>query len=151
MEGEFWPEVMFSYATGKRPRDAEGTGPGLIHAARLALCFHREGNLPPPALCLYPYNTNATSILPSCEGIQVFSGLHVSASENWRVYFPKLSSRFSKCRVLIVLLTKALYTSLNCLEEIYTGLSEKKVTHIIPVVFEDGSSFPSKARPNLNS
>ena len=82
----------------------------------------------------------------------MFSGLHItSASKNWKVYFQKLSSRFSKCRVLVVLLTKALYNSLNCLKEIYTGLSEKKVIEIIPVVFEDGSSFPSKAGSYIDS
>ena len=63
MEGEFWPEVMFSYATGNRPGDAEGTGPGLIHAARLALCFHREGNVPPPAALIPIYAYTPTRLM----------------------------------------------------------------------------------------
>jgi hypothetical protein len=29
---EFYPEVVVSYASGKRPDDAKGTGPGFVQA-----------------------------------------------------------------------------------------------------------------------
>ena len=73
---------------------------------------------------------------PKGAGIPVFSGLHVPPGDDWKIYYTKLNSRFSKCRVMIVFLSKAFYHSLNCLNEVNEALGCKKVTKIIPVVFE---------------
>ena len=115
----FYPPLMFSYATGTRKAegtreaDAKGTGPGLVFAAQLALRFHKAG-------------------------VPCFTGLHVPEGEDWKIYYPRLDSRFSKCTVFIVLLTAAFYQSKNCLQEVATALRAKKVTKIIPVRMEEG-------------
>ena len=109
----FYPPLMLSYATGKREADAKGTGPGLVYAAQLALRFHGVG-------------------------VPCFTGLHVPSGADWKLYFTKLDSRASKCSVFIVLQTVAFYQSMNCLKEVATALSCKKVTKIIPVRMEEG-------------
>eukprot|EP00937_MAST-01D_sp_MAST-1D-sp2_P001148 g1148.t1 len=121
------PEVMLSYATGRRLvgqgdacDDAEGAGPGLVVAAKLVKLFKDAG-------------------MPS------FSGLHVPPGEDWKQYFEKLDSdahpETARCRVLVVLVTRAFYNSLPCLEEVATALRcqrlGKRVTKILPVRIED--------------
>ena len=112
----YCPELLFSYATGQRDGDAEGAGPGLVVAAKLIKRFKDSG-------------------MPS------FSGLHVPDGHDWKMYFEKLDSRTypeqATCRVLLVLMTRAFYRSLNCLEEVATALKCPKVTLIIPLRIED--------------
>jgi hypothetical protein len=109
----YFPPCVLSYATGGREGyDMGGGGPGLVDAAEFVLRF-------------------------AGAGIATFSGLHVPAGTNWKVYFTKLDSRGSKCKVFIVLLTKAFYQSKNCLKEVETALKCNKVTKIIPVRMEE--------------
>ena len=112
----YCPELMLSYATGPRDGDAEGAGPGLVVAAKLIKRFKDAG-------------------MPS------FSGLHVPDGHDWKMYFEKLDSQKfpeqAKCRVLLVLVTRAFYLSLPCLEEVATALACPKVTLIIPLRIED--------------
>ena len=110
----FFPKLMFSYATGWREGlDDEDTGPGLVYVAKLVMMFHEAG-------------------------IASFSGLHVPAGKDWKApYYTKLGGDDSECEVVIVLLTKALYNSRNCLEEVAAAI-RAKVKHIIPVVMEEG-------------
>jgi hypothetical protein len=46
----------------------------------------------------------------------------------------KLNSRFSKCQVLIVVVSPALFQSKPCLEKIYNALQAK--IFIVPIIFE---------------
>jgi hypothetical protein len=113
---DYCPELVLSYATGRRDGDAEGAGPGLVVAAKLIKRFQDAG-------------------MPS------FSGLHVPDGHDWKMYFEKLDSQKfpeqAKCRVLLVLVTRAFYGSLPCLEEVATALRCPKVTLIIPLRIED--------------
>jgi hypothetical protein len=60
--------------------------------------------------------------------------LHVAAGTDWHVFLEKLNSRFSKCQVLIVVVSPALFQSKPCLEEIYNALEAK--IWILPIIFE---------------
>ena len=40
---------------------------------------------------------------------------------DWKVFLLKLSSRFARCKVLIVVVTPALYASIPCLTEIFVS------------------------------
>jgi hypothetical protein len=61
----YYPEVVVSYATGRRSNDAEGTGPGMYYANQLMMF-------------LYGF------------GIQCFSGLHVPSSKDWKTFMKRL-------------------------------------------------------------
>ena len=62
--------------------------------------------------------------------------LHAPIHAHCQVFLLKLSSRFAQCKVLIVIVTPALFKSLPCLKEIYTALTSKTKIKIIPVLFE---------------
>ena len=112
---EYYPEVVLSYATGRREQDCPGAGPGMYHAAGLVKVLH------------------------AC-GLQSFSGLHVPAGVDWKVFMLRLKGRQANAKVLIVLKTKALYESEPCLKELNCAI-ERKIP-LIPIVFEEGLPGP---------
>ena len=60
--------------------------------------------------------------------IDSYSGLHVSAGENWEMFLDKLGSvRNSQCLYLLVVVTEALYHSAACLDELFHA-KERNVT-----------------------
>ena len=114
---EYYPEVVLSYATGRREQDCPGAGPGMYHAAGLVRILHE------------------------C-GLQCFSGLHVPVGVDWKVFMLRLKGRHANAKVLIVLKTKALYESEPCLKELNCAI-ERKIP-LIPIVFEEGLPGPKK-------
>jgi len=112
---EYYPEVVLSYATGRRGQDCPGAGPGMYYAAGLVKIFHE------------------------C-GLQCFSGLHVPVGVDWKVFMLRLKGRHANAKVLIVLKTKALYESEPCLKELNCAI-ERKIP-LIPIVFEEGLPGP---------
>jgi hypothetical protein len=118
----YYPEVFISYATGNRKEveDFPGFGPGTFYTLVMLKLFHQFG-------------------------IPCFSGLMVPPGTNWETFLVKLGSRFSKCKVLIVIQTRAFYHSFPCLEEVFKAASSKvrssdgtkKRIQLLPVRFED--------------
>lgn len=94
----FYPEVAISYATAMRSEDAKGAGPGMAMAAAV---LHALAD----------------------EGIPCSSGLHVPPSSNWKTFLQKIDSRYSNCKVLIVLVSEALLISIPCLTEIRKAMA----------------------------
>ena len=116
---EFYPPVVLSYASGRRPGDCEGSGPGVMYARGMMSCLHERG-------------------------LQCFSGLQVPPGVDWETFMLRLTGengKREKPKVLIVLLTAALYQSKPCLKEIETAIREE--IPILPVRFED--KLPGKA------
>jgi len=97
---EVYPQVVLSYASGRRPQDCEGAGPGMFYAADL-LEFLHERRVP------------------------AFSGLHVPPGKDWRCYMLRLEGRRAQAKVLVVLLTEALYQSKPCLQEINAAIENQ--------------------------
>jgi hypothetical protein len=98
----FWPTVVLSYATSCRGPgiDAEGAGPGMYFAAAMVVAL-------------------------AAAGFPCFSGLCIPGGVDWKTFLPRLQLKRlkrAKAKVLIVLLSKALYKSVPCLEEIHTAL-----------------------------
>ena len=92
---EWFPQVCISYATGTRPgKDDPGAGPGMLQAATITRALHKAG-------------------------IACASGLCVPSGNDWKDFLPKIDSRFSRCEVLILLLSPAFYNSQPCLLEIH--------------------------------
>ena len=105
---EHWfPEVCISYATGTRGEDAPGAGPGMLQAAAITHALYNAG-------------------------IACASGLCVPAGNDWKDFLPKIKSRFSRCKVLIVLLSPAFYRSQPCLIEVHKSTKAKSMV-IIPL------------------
>ena len=91
----YYPNVLVSYATGNRKGvDKPGCGLGMYYAMAVADALQDVG-------------------------VGTFSGLHVGIGVDWKVFLDKLDGRFSDCKVLIVVVTPALYQSKPCLEEIF--------------------------------
>jgi len=108
---DFYPEVVISYASGRRSgRDCEGAGPGMYYAASILGLLHERG-------------------------VRCFSGLHVPPGTDWEVFMLRLNSRRAQAKVLIVLLTAALFESKPCLKEINTAI--KRGIPVLPIRFED--------------
>ena len=108
--GSYYPGVLVSYATGSRPgEDGPGCGPGMFYCRHIAEMLNERG-------------------------VGCFTGLHVIAGTDWKVFLEKLNSRSSDCQVLVVVVTPALFHSKPCLEEIYNALDAKLT--IVPIIFE---------------
>jgi hypothetical protein len=82
----FYPEAVISYASGKRPQDCAGAGPGMYYAADLVKLLNGRG-------------------------VQCFSGLHVPPGKDWKTFMLRLEGHRARAKVLIVVLTKALFES----------------------------------------
>ena len=109
----FWPTTILSYATGSRAGvDDPGAGPGLYLCAMLIMAL-------------------------DAAGIDSFSGLHVLPGQHWRTtYYDRLDGPQSQAKVMIVLLTKALYRSMACLDEVFTALEQGLA--LVPIRAQDG-------------
>ena len=108
---DFYPEVVISYASGRRSgRDCDGAGPGMYYAAGILKILHERG-------------------------VRCFSGLHVPPGTDWEVFMLRLNSRRAQAKVLIVVLTAALFDSKPCLKELNAAI--KKGIPVLPIRFED--------------
>jgi hypothetical protein len=107
---EYYPEVVLSYATGRREQDCPGAGPGMYYAAGVVRILHE------------------------C-GLQCFSGLHVPVGRDWKVFMLRIKGRLANAKVLIIIKTAALYESKPCLEEINSAI-EREIP-LIPICFQE--------------
>jgi hypothetical protein len=98
--GDFYPEVVLSYASGRRPGDAEGTGPGFVHAFQVISLLEEHG-------------------------IECFSGLHVPAGEDWKTFYLRLIGDEAKPKVFIALLDYAYFQSIPCMKELNLAITAK--------------------------
>ena len=74
--GTFYTKVLVSYGTGHRPADGPGCGPGMLYCRQVAELLNEQG-------------------------VDTFSGLHVTAGTDWHVFLEKLNGRFSNCKVRV--------------------------------------------------
>ncbi len=95
---DFYPEVVLSYASGRRPGDAEGTGPGLVHAYQVITLLEEHG-------------------------IECFSGLHIPVGENWETFYLRLIGDEAKPKVFIALLDYAYFQSIPCMKELHLAIT----------------------------
>ena len=103
---DWFPRVCISYATGTRAgTDAHGAGPGMLQAATISHALYNAG-------------------------IACASGLCVSAGNDWKDFLPKIDSRFSRCEVLIVLLSPGFYRSKPCLLEAHKATKADRMEMI---------------------
>jgi hypothetical protein len=75
---DFYPEVVLSYASGRRPGNAEGTGPGFVQAFQVISMLEEHG-------------------------IECFSGLHIPAGGNWKTFYLRLNGDEAKPKGFIAL------------------------------------------------
>ena len=121
---EFYPALVLSYASGRRPGDCEGSGPGVVYAKGMMEFFHERG-------------------------LKCFSGLQVPPGVDWETFMLRLTGengKREKPKVLIIILTAALYQSKPCLKEIDTAIRHEVA--LLPVRFED--KLPGKAEQWTN-
>ena len=115
----WFPQVCISYSTGTRQgTDAQGTGPGMLQAAAITHALYNAG-------------------------IACASGLCIPAGNDWKDFLPKIDSRFSRCSVLIVLLSPAFYHSYPCLLEAHKATKAKRM-EFIPLRCAGKDSLPDK-------
>jgi serine/threonine protein kinase len=120
---KFYPGVIISYATGRRPAsDVEGSGPGMLIAAVVIEALFNSG-------------------------IPCFSGLMTPAGRNWEGYFLRLEHE--DARVLVILLSKAFFQSLACLKEVHAALRNR--LEIIPVRAEESETGASDTARDMGS
>lgn len=105
---EFYPQVVFSYATGGREGDHEGYGPGTLWTSAL------QGVL-------------------LDAGVYSYSGLTLPKEGDWWTHFSKRLGS-STTKVMVVVLTKPLLKSEKCLREI--GMACKKKIPLIILRFD---------------
>ena len=126
---KFYPEVVVSYASGRRPNDAEGTGPGFVQAHQFIKQLKQNG-------------------------ISCFSGLHVPAGGDWRAYFLRLGSEKAKAKVFIALLNYAYFDSIPCMMELYAAIEAKVKIVLVRmednVIGEDGKLIKRMPPPTKN-
>ncbi len=107
--------MVVSYASGKRPDDEKGTGPGFVQAFQFIKILQQNGHL-------------------------CFSGLHVPVDNYWKNFFVRLEGKKAKAKVFIALLNRAYFQSLPCLNELHLAIKVK--VKILLVRMED--NIPSK-------
>ena len=121
---DWYPSLVVTYASGRRTNrkgvadDCEGSGPGVMYAKGLMEFFHERG-------------------------LQCFSGLQVPPGVDWQTFMLRLNGengKREKPKVLVIILTAALFHSRPCLKEISTAIENK--IHLLPVRFED--KLPAK-------
>ena len=123
---DYYPPLVLSYASGRRPRDCEGSGPGVVYAKGMIDFLHERG-------------------------LQCFSGLQVPPGVDWETFVLRLTGengKREKPKVLIVILTAALYKSRPCLKEI--DMAIKHEVELLPVRFEDRLPAKEDQWTNLN-
>ena len=121
---QWFPQVCISYATGSRPGvDVKGAGPGMMQAAYITHALHKAG-------------------------IPCASGLCVPAGADWMEFLPKINSRFSRCEVLIVLLSPAFYRSRPCLDEVAQLCKRSIVARPTAHASGRGGATASASRPS---
>ncbi len=96
----FYPEVILSYASGRRPGDAEGTGPGFVQAFQFVTLLRENG-------------------------YDCFTGLHVPAGGNWETFFLRLDGDKANAKVFIALLDHAYFRSIPCMRELHRAIKAK--------------------------
>ena len=106
----FWPTTVISYATGSRPGDAKGAGPGMYFATAMVRAL-------------------------AAAGFSCFSGLAIPGGVNWRIFMLRLDLEDCPKAVAKVLLTQAFFQSTPCLKEVYAAI--KNGVTIIPVRLEE--------------
>jgi hypothetical protein len=114
---DFYPEVVLSYASGQRPGDEKGTGPGFVQAFDFITHLNRNGHM-------------------------CFSGLHVPVASDWRIYFLRLSGKKAKAKVFIALLNRAYFRSVPCMHELHLAIKAK--VKIVLVRMEDNIPPPQE-------
>jgi len=108
---DFNPEVFICFASGYRPdSDTEPHGPGVFFAA---------------ALTKYLYEHD----------VQCYSSVMLPRGTDPMSVSSNIKSRFSNCRVLIVVETAALYESAQCFRELSSAIQNK--LQILPLRFEE--------------
>ena len=111
MEGDFcdyYPEVVITYATGKRDGvDADGSGLGLLYTRLVAQGLHSHG-------------------------ISSFSLAHVPVGTNRTLLIDKMTA----AKALVVIHTPDLFESQACLYEIMAAFDQSLT--VIPLIFESG-------------
>ena len=121
---DWYPSIVLSYASGRRTNrkdaadDCEGSGPGVMYVMGLSEFFHERG-------------------------LQCFSGLQVPPGVDWETFMLRLTGengKREKPKVLVIILTAALFHSRPCLKEIDTAIKNKIA--LLPVRFED--QLPAK-------
>ena len=133
---DYYPSSFDKLRDGKREGDAQGTGPGMVYASGvIKLLKHHD--------------------------VPCFSGLHVPVGEDWKMFMKRLHKKNvkengdqkrdkkAKCKVLLVLLTQALFESIPCLYEIYTAIVNK--IKILPIRLEEDVKYAdawSNAKPD---
>ena len=88
--------MQVSYATGMRPGDAGGAGPGMYYATAMIQAL-------------------------AAAGFDCFSGLCIPGGVDWKVFLLRLKVKQlpqAKAKVLVVLQTKAFYNSVPCAKEV---------------------------------
>jgi hypothetical protein len=112
---DFYPELVLSYASGKRPDDAIGTGPGFVQAFEFIKRLKENGHI-------------------------CFSGLHVPVMQDWNIYFLRLRGDKAKAKIMIALLTHDYFKSPACMRELYTAMEAK--VKILQVRMEENMPPP---------
>eukprot|EP00930_Biecheleria_cincta_P006864 TRINITY_DN10794_c0_g1_i1.p1 TRINITY_DN10794_c0_g1~~TRINITY_DN10794_c0_g1_i1.p1 ORF type:complete len:634 (-),score=89.82 TRINITY_DN10794_c0_g1_i1:1071-2972(-) len=114
----YFPPVVISYATGCRHgKDGTGAGPGLVWTVALQRALFRQG-------------------------IHSFSGLLIEGGMDWEIFKLRIQHKKQpRCKVLVVVLSKAYFQSKACLDEIY--LAACAGVPVLPLRFENAEDLPS--------
>ena len=153
-------QVMVTYATGDRRQDASGNGPvrpeimlprcycSPCHPLQVAVSAASNMLRVPRAMYVKPMDSwfrstvqgmyHAKYIIDCLMAAKIssFSGLHLGVGANFHMFNDKLGNniQLSDCRYLLVVVTKALYQSVACLEELFTaknaGVEVRCVLHV---------------------
>ena len=107
---DFYPQVILSYASGTRPGDVKGSGPGMMYVTGLLKMLNKEG-------------------------IDAYCGLHAEVGENWKKFMLRIKGRRARGKVLVLILTKAFFQSKYCLQEVHAAV--KKKMSLLPIRFEE--------------
>ncbi len=102
--------MLVSYASGQRPADEEGTGPGFVQAFQFIKLLKLNGHM-------------------------CFSGLHVPVDNNRKIFFRRLDGKKAKAKVFIALLNHAYFGSMPCMNELHRAITIK--VKILLVRMED--------------
>jgi hypothetical protein len=114
---DFWPEIIILSPLGRRKEDSVDCGPGMYHVLPIVIRLLKAG-------------------------IPCFTGLMVPAEDEEKAMISKLTSPKSRCKILIVIRSAALYDEKTCLSILY-GAQKRNVPHILPLSY--ASDLPDKS------